>query len=131
MTTVFTNGCFDLFHAGHLASLEFARAQGDRVIVGLNSDRSVRALKGPGRPIIGESDRKRLLEALWCVWEVRIFDEDTPLELIKKIRPDVLVKGEDWRGKGVVGSEYAGRVAFAPLVGGLSTSEIVRRIKAG
>lgn len=131
MTTVFTNGCFDLLHAGHLASLEFARAQGDIVIVGLNSDRSVRSLKGQGRPIVGQEDRKRLLEALWCVYEVRIFDEDTPIELIKRIRPDVLVKGADWAGRGIVGSEYAGRVAFAPLVNGLSTSDIVRRIKAG
>jgi D-beta-D-heptose 7-phosphate kinase / D-beta-D-heptose 1-phosphate adenosyltransferase len=131
MTTVFTNGCFDLLHAGHLESLKFARAQGDRLIVGLNSDRSVRALKGPGRPIVGQEDRKRLLEALWCVFEVRIFDEDTPIELVKEIRPDVLVKGADWQGKVVVGAEYAGRVAFAPLVQGLSTSDIVRRIKEG
>jgi D-beta-D-heptose 7-phosphate kinase/D-beta-D-heptose 1-phosphate adenosyltransferase len=131
MTTVFTNGCFDLLHAGHLESLKFARAQGDRLIVGLNSDRSVRALKGPGRPIVGQEDRKRLLEALWCVFEVRIFDGDTPIELVKEIRPDVLVKGADWQGKVVVGAEYAGRVAFAPLVQGLSTSDIVRRIKEG
>lgn len=131
MTVVFTNGCFDLFHAGHLSSLKFARAQGDRLIVGLNSDRSVRELKGPGRPIIGQDDRKRLLEALWCVWEVRVFDEATPENLIREIRPDVLVKGADWQGKDVVGAQYAGRVAFAPLVPGLSTSEIVRRIRTG
>jgi D-beta-D-heptose 7-phosphate kinase/D-beta-D-heptose 1-phosphate adenosyltransferase len=131
MTTVFTNGCFDLLHAGHLESLKFARAQGDRLIVGLNSDRSVRALKGPGRPIVGQEDRKKLLEVLWCVFEVRIFDGDTPIELVKEIRPDVLVKGADWQGKVVVGAEYAGRVAFAPLVQGLSTSDIVRRIKEG
>jgi len=129
MTTVFTNGCFDLFHAGHLASLEFARSQGDVLIVGLNSDRSVRALKGPGRPIIGERDRKRILEALWCVFEVKLFDEDTPLELIKRLRPDVLVKGADWRGKAVAGSEYVRKVVFAPVLQGLSTSEIIRRIR--
>lgn len=131
MTVVFTNGCFDLFHAGHLASLKFARSQGDRLVVGLNSDRSVRELKGPGRPIIGEADRRRLLEAIWCVWEVRVFDEPTPENLIREIRPDVIVKGADWQGKEVAGAQYAGKVVFAPLVPGLSTSEIVRRIKAG
>jgi D-beta-D-heptose 7-phosphate kinase/D-beta-D-heptose 1-phosphate adenosyltransferase len=126
---VFTNGCFDLIHAGHASSLEFARSKGDVLVVGLNSDRSVRGLKGAGRPIVPQGDRARLLAALEAVDYVVIFDQDTPAALVRRIRPDVLVKGDDYRGKEVVGSSHAGRVELAPLVKGLSTSDIIRRIR--
>jgi len=131
-TIVFANGCFDLIHAGHVDFFEFAGRQGDVLVVGLNSDRSVRALKGRTRPICSQEERARVLSALEVIDYVAIFDEDTPLALIEAVRPDVLVKGEDWRYKGVVGREFVeshgGRVALAPLVQGLSTTELVRRI---
>ncbi len=126
---VFTNGCFDLVHAGHVASLEFARSKGDVLVVGLNSDRSVRGLKGAGRPIVPQGDRARLLAAFEAVDYVVIFDRAKPDVLVRKVRPDVLVKGEDYRGKEVVGSKDAGRVELAPLLKGLSTSDIIRRIQ--
>jgi D-beta-D-heptose 7-phosphate kinase/D-beta-D-heptose 1-phosphate adenosyltransferase len=127
---VFTNGCYDLLHAGHVQTLQFARSKGDLLVVGLNSDRSVRRLKGPGRPILPQADRSRVLAALEAVDYVVLFDEDTPAALVKALRPDVLVKGEDYKGKEVVGSAHAGRVELAPLVKGLSTSDIVRRIRS-
>jgi D-beta-D-heptose 7-phosphate kinase/D-beta-D-heptose 1-phosphate adenosyltransferase len=126
---VFTNGCYDLLHAGHVQTLQFARSRGDLLVVGLNSDRSVRGLKGPGRPILPQGDRSRVLAALEAVDYVTLFDEATPARLVRAIRPDVLVKGEDYRGKEVAGSRDAGRVDLAPLVKGLSTSEIIRRIR--
>lgn len=128
---VFTNGCYDLVHAGHASTLEFARSHGDVLVLGLNSDRSVRRLKGEGRPIVPQADRARLLAAFEAVDYVVLFDEDTPAKLVKALRPDVLVKGEDYRGKEVVGSRDAGRVVLAPLVKGVSTSDIIRRIKNG
>jgi D-beta-D-heptose 7-phosphate kinase/D-beta-D-heptose 1-phosphate adenosyltransferase len=122
-----------LLHAGHISLLQFSQNQGDLLVVGLNSDRSVRRLKGPERPIVGEEDRARLLAALAVVDYVVLFDEDTPIELIQTLSPDVLVKGEDWQGKGVVGQEhvesYGGQVVFCPMMGGLSTSAIVERIR--
>ncbi len=131
---VFTNGCFDLVHAGHIHFLEFARAQGDCLVVGLNADSSIRELKGEGRPIQMLRERKRVLGALEMVDFVVAFEESTPIALIERLRPDVLVKGEDWRAKGVVGREvvegYGGRVVLAPLVEGLSTTGIVERIAA-
>ncbi len=126
----FTNGCFDLLHAGHVQALEFARSKGDLLVVGLNTDRSVRALKGDGRPVFPQGDRARLLAGLEAVDYVVLFDEDTPARLVERVRPDVLVKGEDYRGKAVVGRGHAGRVELAPLVPGLSTSEILRRIRS-
>jgi D-beta-D-heptose 7-phosphate kinase/D-beta-D-heptose 1-phosphate adenosyltransferase len=126
---VFTNGCFDLVHAGHAASLQFARSKGDILVVGLNSDRSTRALKGAGRPVVPQGDRARLLAAFEAVDYVVIFDQATPAELVQRVRPDVLVKGEDYQGKEVVGRRHAGRVELAPLVKGISTSEIIRRIR--
>jgi D-beta-D-heptose 7-phosphate kinase/D-beta-D-heptose 1-phosphate adenosyltransferase len=126
---VFTNGCFDLIHAGHASALQFARSKGDVLVVGLNSDRSVRGLKGDGRPVVPQGDRARLLAAFEAVDYVVVFDQATPSVLLKKIRPDVLVKGDDYRGKEVVGSAHAGRVELAPLVKGISTSEIIRRIR--
>jgi len=126
---VFTNGCFDLVHAGHASSLQFARSKGDVLVVGLNSDRSVRGLKGPGRPLVPQGERARLLAAFEAVDYVVVFDQPTPADLVKRIRPDVLVKGDDYRGKEVVGSGHAGRVELAPLVKGISTSDIIRRIR--
>jgi D-beta-D-heptose 7-phosphate kinase/D-beta-D-heptose 1-phosphate adenosyltransferase len=129
---VWTNGCFDIFHIGHYEYLSFAKRQGDVLIVGLNSDESVRRLKGPNRPITSEGERARILAALDVVDAVVIFDEDTPIEAIKAIRPDVIVKGGDYREDQVVGAdfvkEYGGRVALAPIVEGASTTSIVERI---
>ena len=130
---VFTNGCFDLLHLGHAKYLEFARGLGDVLVVGLNSDRSVRRIKGPDRPVVGENERAQMLAALGDVSWVVLFDEDTPDALIRAVRPDVLVKGEDWRHKGVVGREfvesYGGEVILAPLVKGKSTTNIIERIR--
>jgi D-beta-D-heptose 7-phosphate kinase/D-beta-D-heptose 1-phosphate adenosyltransferase len=131
-TVAFTNGCFDILHAGHARFLQFARAQGDLLVVGLNSDESVKTIKGPSRPIVGERERASLLAALACVDYVVLFDEDTPAALINRVLPDILVKGEDWREKGVVGREAVeargGKVVLAPLVEGLSTTAVVKRI---
>jgi rfaE bifunctional protein nucleotidyltransferase chain/domain len=133
---VFTNGVFDLLHAGHLSQLRAAREFGDVLVVGLNSDHSVRLLaKGTDRPIVDEVSRAELLAELRCVDMVVLFDDPTPLELIREVRPDVLVKGEDYREKEVVGQDdvegWGGRVEFAPLLPGLSTTEIIRRIRGG
>ena len=128
---VFTNGCFDLLHPGHTDYLAFARQQGDALVVGLNSDASVRRYKGPQRPIVGEGDRARVLAALAAVDYVVLFDEDEPVALISTLLPDVLVKGEDWAhyvaGRDVI-EQNGGRVVLAPLVPGRSTSDIVERI---
>ncbi len=130
---VFTNGCFDLLHAGHLRSLQFAKSRGDVLVVGLNSDRSVRRLKGPGRPILPAAERSALLAGLECVDYVALFDADTPAELIRAVRPDVLVKGEDYAGRKVVGRDVVeargGRVELVPLVPGISTTDLVARIR--
>ncbi|HTY55385.1 MAG TPA: bifunctional heptose 7-phosphate kinase/heptose 1-phosphate adenyltransferase [Candidatus Binataceae bacterium] len=130
---VFTNGCFDLLHPGHLQLLGFARAQGDILVVGLNSDRSVRAIKGDSRPIYPASDRARILAALENVNYVIIFDDPRAEKIIRHVRPDILVKGEDWRGKTVDGAEflatYGGRVALAPLLEGHSTTRVVERLR--
>lgn len=132
---VFTNGCFDLFHAGHLASLRKAAGFGDVLVVGINSDISVAKIKGPGRPIIPQSERVELVSALNFVDYVVVFDSDTPLDLIKKVRPDVLVKGEDWMGKKVVGEEVVtargGRVEFVKHVPGVSTTDLIEKIRTG
>jgi len=134
-TVTFTNGCFDVLHAGHVEFLQFAGRHGDVLVVGLNSDRSVRRNKGPGRPICAETQRARVLAALEAVDYIVLFDEPTPQRLIEAVRPDVLVKGEDWRGKGVVGREFVesrgGRVVLAPLMKGLSTTALVKRIRNG
>jgi len=129
---VWTNGCFDLLHAGHIEYLRFAKRQGDVLVVGINSDASVRRLKGPNRPIRPDSERARVLSALGAVDFVVIFEDDTPLEYIRRVRPDILVKGEDWRDKGVVGQElvesYGGKVVLAPLLEGISTTGTVEQI---
>jgi len=131
---VLTNGCFDVLHAGHVAYLREARAHGDVLVVGVNDDASVRRLKGDGRPINPVEDRMTVLAALEMVDAVVSFAEDTPLELVRSVTPDVLVKGEDWRDKGVVGREWVerhgGKVVLAPLLPGRSTSAIVERMRA-
>ena len=132
---VFTNGCFDLLHAGHIQYLQASRARGDALIVGINADASVRRLKGPSRPVIGEEDRAHLMAALACVDAVVIFDEDTPLELIRAVRPDVLTKGADYTVDTVVGHDlvagWGGEVALIPLQEGRSTSGLIDKIVAG
>ena len=128
---VFTNGCFDILHAGHISLLDRSRSAGDRLIVGLNTDRLVAALKGPARPIVGELERARVLSALTSVDAVVLFDEETPLSLIKAIRPHVLVKGGDYGADEIVGAkevhQWGGQVLIVPLVEGLSSSKILRK----
>src|SRR5262245_25079600 len=130
---VFTNGVFDLLHPGHLRYLTRARALGDLLIVGVNSDRSVRANKGAARPITPELERVEILEALTCIDAVVVFDEDTPHALISALQPDVLVKGADWAEDAIVGREVVeargGRVVRIPVEHGYSTSAIVERIQ--
>jgi rfaE bifunctional protein nucleotidyltransferase chain/domain len=132
---VFTNGCFDLLHPGHIGSLEQARALGDALIVGLNSDASVRQLKGAGRPVLPERERAEILAALECVDAVVIFDDLTPREVIARLLPDVLVKGGDWPGDQIVGREEVeaagGSVVSIPVVPGYSTTAILRKIREG
>lgn len=132
---VFTNGVFDLLHVGHAEYLEDARALGDRLVVGVNSDASVRRLKGPARPLVPEVERAELLEALACVDLAVIFEDDTPERLIREVAPDVLAKGGDWAVEHIVGREFVesrgGRVVSVPLRAGLSTSALVRRIVEG
>ena len=128
---VFTNGSFDILHRGHVTYLEFARSQGDALVVGLNSDASVRRYKGPTRPVNGQEDRALVLAALRAVDAVVIFDEDEPRPLIEKILPHVLVKGSDWAhyvsGRDVV-EAHGGRVVLADMVEGRSTSNVIDRI---
>ena len=130
---VFTNGCFDLLHPGHIASLEKARSLGDILIVGLNSDESVRKLKGPGRPVIPAEERAEILASLECVDAVLIFDELTPQRVIAALLPDVLVKGGDWPGDQIVGrpevETAGGKVVRVDVVEGYSTSEILKKIR--
>lgn len=129
-SVVFTNGCFDILHPGHVDCLARARVMGDVLFVGLNSDRSVRAMeKEPGRPVNEARARAEVLAGLESVSHVVIFDEDTPENLIAKLQPDVLVKGSDWQGKTVAGAEHAGRVSFVPLLEGYSTTATVRKIR--
>ena len=130
---VFTNGCFDLLHPGHIRGLEQAHRMGEVLIVGLNSDTSVRQLKGPTRPVIPEAERAEILSALESVDAVVIFDEPTPREVISRLLPDVLVKGGDWPGDQIVGREEVeaagGRVVSIPFVPGYSTSAILQKIR--
>lgn len=112
MKVIFTNGCFDILHRMHIELFQFCKSQGDKVIVGLNSDSSVKNLKGEGRPIFTQDDRKFMLESLDCVDEVIIFDEDTPFELIKKIKPDYIVKGGDYKPEEVAGNTISKVIIF-------------------
>lgn len=126
---VFTNGCFDILHLGHIRYLKKARSLGDKLVVALNSDSSARKLKGKGRPVFPEGKRAALVAALECVDYVTVFNKSTPLHLIKALKPDVLVKGADWRKKDIVGKcfveSYGGKVARVPFVKGYSTSSII------
>ncbi len=129
---VLTNGCFDLLHVGHITLFQQAKRLGDVLIVAVNSDASIKTLKGPGRPIIPQHDRAQLVAALASVDYVTIFPEATPLNLIKALRPDVLVKGADWSASGIVGGDLVrqcgGRVARIPLIKDYSTTRLIARI---
>ena len=131
---VFTNGVFDLLHPGHVRYLQAARALGDLLIVWVNSDRSVGANKGAGRPITPERERAEILAALACVDAVAVFDEDTPAEIVRQIQPDVLVKGADWAADAIVGRETVeargGRVVRIPVEAGWSTSGLIDKIRS-
>lgn len=131
---VFTNGCFDILHAGHVRYLTAARRAGDLLVVGLNSDASVRLIKDPGRPINPQAQRAEVLAALACVDFVCLFDAPDPLELIRAVRPDVLVKGADWAEDAIVGADLVraagGRVLRIELLTGVSTSAIIQRVVA-
>jgi D-beta-D-heptose 7-phosphate kinase/D-beta-D-heptose 1-phosphate adenosyltransferase len=130
---VFTNGCFDILHVGHITLLEQCREFGDKVIIGLNSDNSIKGLKGPSRPVVGENERARVLAALGATDAVIIFDEPTPLELIRSLRPDVLVKGGDYTVASIVGADdmttWGGRVEIVPTVSGASTTSTIQKMR--
>jgi D-beta-D-heptose 7-phosphate kinase/D-beta-D-heptose 1-phosphate adenosyltransferase len=129
---VFTNGCFDLLHVGHVRYLEEAKALGDVLVVGVNSDASVRKLKGPKRPILPEEERTEILSGLGCVDYITLFNETDPLKLITSLRPDVLAKGGDWAKEQIVGKEVVersgGEVVIIPFVKGASTSHLIQTI---
>ena len=129
---VFTNGCFDLLHIGHLRYLQRARRHGDLLIVGINSDRSVRNIKEPGRPLLPQAERAEVVAALACVDYVTIFNEPDPYNLIKEIRPDVLIKGSDWGRNEIIGRDvvkrHGGRIRRIPLVRGISTTRIIEKV---
>jgi rfaE bifunctional protein nucleotidyltransferase chain/domain len=131
---VFTNGCFDLLHVGHVHYLQQARTFGDCLIVGLNSDRSIHEIKDPHRPLITEDQRAEVVAALECVSYVTLFDEADPFQLIAEVRPQVLVKGADWEADKIIGADlvnsYGGQVRRVDLVPSISTSEIIQRILA-
>ncbi len=128
----FTNGCFDILHMGHVSYLEQAKKSGRILIVGLNSDRSVKKIKGFNRPIVGEKGRATILAALSCVDYVVLFNEATPLKLIEAIKPDILIKGADWKKKGIVGSEsvqaHGGKIEYIKFLPRLSSTNIIERI---
>jgi rfaE bifunctional protein nucleotidyltransferase chain/domain len=130
---VFTNGCFDIIHAGHVDYLEKAKSLGDFLVVGLNSDKSVKRLKGPTRPVNPVDQRKKVLQALKPVDLVIVFEEDTPERLIKEIKPDVLVKGGDWKIENIVGADfvmsYGGKVYTIDFVYDTSTTKIIEKVK--
>ena len=129
---VFTNGCFDIIHVGHLRYLKAAKAEGDVLIVGLNSDASVRMIKSENRPILPQQQRAEVLAGLACVDYVTLFDDPNPLNLIMALKPDVLVKGADWKEEAIIGADvvtaHGGRVVRVDLIPGISTSQIIRRI---
>jgi len=128
----FTNGCFELLHVGHVQYLQAARAEGDILVVGVNSDHSVHQIKGPKRPVVPENERAEVLASLACVDFVSLFDEPDPLEIIRSLLPDVLVKGADWAEDAIVGRDiveaHGGRVVRIPLTQGASTTSIIEKI---
>lgn len=129
---VFTNGCFDIIHAGHVRYLSEARSAGEILVLGMNSDKSIRLIKGENRPIVPENQRAEVLAGLWCVDYVVFFDEPDPLKLIQAIKPDTLVKGEDWDEDKIVGADFVkaqgGRVLRIKVVPDISTSSIIEKI---
>ncbi len=129
---VFTNGCFDILHVGHVRYLIAAKSEGEILVVGLNSDESVRSIKGDKRPIVGQDQRAEILTGIWCVDYVTIFNEPDPLRLIQAIKPDVLVKGGDWPEEKIIGADFVktngGRVVRVPVVPDISVSGIIQRI---
>ncbi len=131
-TVAFTNGCFDILHYGHVQYLQKAKGQNRVLIIGLNSDRSVRKIKGPQRPIVSQEARAAVLAALACVDYVTIFNEETPQKLIAALKPDILVKGADWKGKEVAGSDivrrYGGKVEYARYVPRYSSTNIIEAV---
>ncbi|MFA5270937.1 MAG: adenylyltransferase/cytidyltransferase family protein [Candidatus Omnitrophota bacterium] len=128
---VFTNGCFDIIHPGHIKILKEAKDKGEVLVVGLNSDSSIRKIKGPSRPIMNQRARTRVLSAIEYVDFIVLFDDNTPLEIIKKIKPDVLVKGEDWEKDKIIGREFAKKIFRIKFHPGYSTSAIIEKIKNG
>tara|TARA_B100001123_G_scaffold437566_2_gene570067 strand:- start:12787 stop:13179 length:393 start_codon:yes stop_codon:yes gene_type:complete len=127
LTTIFTNGCFDILHRGHIELLRFCSTLGDRIILGLNSDDSIRRIKGSHRPINNQDDRAELLRALRYVDEVIIFDEDTPYSLIKQLKPDIIVKGGDYKHSEVIGNDIA-KVVIFNYINEYSTTKIIKNI---
>lgn len=129
---VFTNGCFDILHYGHTKYLQDAKTKGDYLVVAVNSDSSIKKIKAKNRPVVGQTDRLRVVAALGCVDFVILFNEDDPLKLIKSLKPDILVKGSDWSKKRIVGADfvesYGGKVLTVNLVKGRSTSSIIKKI---
>ena len=129
----FTNGCFDIIHFGHVSYLESAKKPGRVLVIGLNSDASVRNIKGPQRPIVSQKERAAVLAALECVDYVTIFNEDTPSNLIKTLKPDVIIKGADWKGKEVVGADivksYGGKVEYIKYLSNFSSTNIIEAIR--
>lgn len=129
---VFTNGCFDILHVGHVRYLKTAGSEGNILVVGLNSDQSVRAIKEKGRPIVSQDHRAEILACLWCVNFITIFNESDPLKLIQTIKPDVLVKGADWQEEEIIGADFVkangGRIVRVSVVPEISTSRIIQRI---
>jgi len=129
----FTNGCFDILHAGHVHYLQKAKKQNRILIVGLNSDRSVRTIKGPRRPIVKEQQRASVLAALACVDYVTLFGEATPLKLIDAVKPDILIKGADWKKKGAIGGDRVtangGKIEYIKFLSGRSSTDLIKRIK--
>ncbi|MEA3347360.1 MAG: D-glycero-beta-D-manno-heptose 1-phosphate adenylyltransferase [Candidatus Auribacterota bacterium] len=129
----FTNGCFDIIHVGHIRYLKKASECGDCLLVGLNSDSSVAKIKGSGRPLVSQDERKEILEAFECVDEVIIFDESTPFELIKAVKPDVIVKGGDWKAEDIIGKDIVekngGKTVTIEYIPGRSTTEFINKIK--
>jgi rfaE bifunctional protein nucleotidyltransferase chain/domain len=130
---VFTNGCFDILHLGHVDYLEKARGLADRLVLGLNTDASIRRLKGEGRPVVSEYARGRVMAALWCVDLVIPFEDNTPIRLIEAVKPDILVKGDDYTFENIIGADFVistgGKVQTIPLVKGYSTTHIITKIK--
>jgi len=129
----FTNGCFDILHLGHVSYLQKVKKAGRILIIGLNSDQSIKKIKGPKRPIVDEKARAAILAALACVDYVILFNDETPLKVIEALKPDVLIKGADWKGKGIVGSDcvlaHGGKVEYIKYISGLSSTNIINRIR--